>query len=356
MNKAKAITLQPEHQISLREDANPDDILLISYLGKLAFKIKANSFREQIATYISNSIQDVVPINSAATGFIKRKSYLDFLSPHRRSSFFIRLDVKDFFHSIREEDIKKSLSNYILPSHIMIDDKKTPTIDLLIKYVMHEIPDDFPDESLKGKKILPIGFPSSPSISNLVFRKIDILISKYCQHENIIYTRYADDLLFSSEKKLPPELENKVSEYLSILSLKKNNKKTLCTKSHISINGYVIDGEKNSIRLSNHKLQRINKLTHAIINRKDSPREIMKVMYGKTFSQYPFNYTNGKGNFYKKYCIDQIDNKLKGYRSYLLSIIKYDNNQAIITSTYKEKIMTVITRIEKCIDIYHQLK
>lgn len=356
MNKTKVITLQSEHKVLLCEDANPDDISSIFYLGKLAFKIKANCFREQIAIYISNSIQDVIPINSAATGFIKRKSYLDFLSPHRRSSFFIRLDVKDFFHSIKEEDIKKSLSNYIVPSHIMIEDKKTPTIDQLIKYIMHEISDDFPDKNLKGKKILPIGFPSSPSISNLVFRKIDILISKYCQHENIIYTRYADDLLFSSKKKLPPELENKISEYLSILSLKQNNKKTLCTKSHISINGYVIDGETNSIRLSNHKLQRINKLTHAIINRKDSPKEIMKVMYGKTFSQYPFNYPKGKSNFYIKYCIDQINNKLKGYRSYLLSIIKYNKSEIIITSTYKEKLMTVITRIEKCIDIYNKLK
>ena len=68
--------------------------------------------------------------------------------------------------------------------------------DIALLSVSHTVSDEFEDFDLRGNNILPIGFPSSPVISNIIFRKIDILIQKYCENKKIIYTRYADDMLF----------------------------------------------------------------------------------------------------------------------------------------------------------------
>ena len=44
---------------------------------------------------------------------------------------------------------------------------------------------------------LPQGAPTSPAISNLVMREFDETIGRWCDQQNITYTRYCDDLTFS---------------------------------------------------------------------------------------------------------------------------------------------------------------
>ena len=55
--------------------------------------------------------------------------------------------------------------------------------------------------SKKGIKFLgrlPQGAPTSPSLSNLVFEPIDIVMQNYAENNRLTYTRYADDICFSS--------------------------------------------------------------------------------------------------------------------------------------------------------------
>ena len=67
-------------------------------------------------------------------------------------------------------------------------DEKIVNRDELIKMIF---------EILTYNDILIQGAITSPIISNIVFRELDIRIQKYCRKYDIIYTRYADDLLFS---------------------------------------------------------------------------------------------------------------------------------------------------------------
>ena len=51
------------------------------------------------------------------------------------------------------------------------------------------------------KLVLSVGAPSSPLISNFVMFEFDQIIDEYCNEKSIVYTRYADDITFSSSVK-----------------------------------------------------------------------------------------------------------------------------------------------------------
>ncbi|WP_425133837.1 reverse transcriptase domain-containing protein, partial [Enterobacter hormaechei] len=86
-----------------------------------------------------------------------------------------------------------------------------------------------------------MGFATSPFISNIIFRKLDILIKSLCDKRSIIYTRYADDMLFSSsgkDKLLGSEhFDNEISTIVNTAGLSLNKHKKIFKKGIISLNG-----------------------------------------------------------------------------------------------------------------------
>jgi len=48
---------------------------------------------------------------------------------------------------------------------------------------------------------VPQGAVTSPCLSNLLCIKLDLRLQKYCSNRDIVYTRYADDMAFSSNNR-----------------------------------------------------------------------------------------------------------------------------------------------------------
>jgi len=72
---------------------------------------------------------------------------------------------------------------------------------------------------------LPQGAPTSPYLSNLIFKEADTVISDYCKQRKIRYTRYADDLSFSGDFD-ENEVLDKVTNVVENLNLRINESKT----------------------------------------------------------------------------------------------------------------------------------
>nr|WED67838.1 reverse transcriptase domain-containing protein [Pectobacterium colocasium] len=133
-----------------------------------------------------------------------------------------------------------------------------------------------------------MGFPTSPFISNIIFRKLDIVIKNLCDKRGITYTRYADDMLFSSsgkDKLLGSEyFDNEISSIVNMAGLSLNTHKKIFKKGIVSLNGYVIEnkdggGERGNLRISNWKTYLIRKALDKY------KKDILKSIYVKKFFQ-----------------------------------------------------------------------
>jgi hypothetical protein len=319
-------------------------------IGKSYFyELKDNDSLLAVHRVLNTVFQNGIPLNNAAIAFRKNKSYLDLFESHRKNYYFLRLDIKAYFHSIQIDDIKKSFSQNFEDE--FIDDDKTQTlIDAFINLVSYKVPDDSPNEDFRGKQILPMGFVTSPVVSNIIFRKIDIQIQKFCAERSIIYTRYADDMLFSSEKNSSyvhsGGFINEISILISQLKFKLNQHKTLKATHTLSLNGYTIQysnirNEKiiNEFRLSNKKINIIKKMIHLIETEEQTPQYILKKLFNY---QLPPEVPSDKREEYYNH---QLMNKLTGYRSYLLSFITFNKKYDCMQKNTIEKYIELIEKL-----------
>ncbi|MGR6839022.1 retron St85 family RNA-directed DNA polymerase [Aliivibrio wodanis] len=128
-----------------------------------------------------------LPIHSAATAYIKGKSIKDNALPHASKKYLLKMDLKNFFPSIKPELFFKECRYH----NIEVSDIDKNLLEGFLFWKTRR------SNQLK----LSIGAPSSPLISNFILYRFDEEIIKACHAEGVTYTRYADDLTFSTNKK-----------------------------------------------------------------------------------------------------------------------------------------------------------
>lgn len=118
-------------------------------------------------------------------GFRRRRSIVTNALQHRARRFVFNVDVEDFFGSI----------NFGRVRGFFIKDRDF-ALHPRIATVLAQI--------ACFQNTLPQGSPCSPVISNLVGHVVDIHLTSLAKAEGITYSRYADDLTFSTNKRVFP--------------------------------------------------------------------------------------------------------------------------------------------------------
>ncbi len=339
------------------------DVKQLNIGQKYFYSLAHNNAYQLIHKKLIDRVFSKFEINNAATAFRENKSYLNFLEPHLRGYYFLRLDLSSFFHSISVDLMRDSFSD-IFKEKFVDDVEKQKVVDGLINLVTYKVPKKSSNERFRDKVILPMGFKTSPIISNIVFRKVDILIQKYCSSKNISYSRYADDMLFSSEKNskfVHSESFNREVEYLlSMHKFKLNKRKTIKACHTISLNGYVveskdIEGHAGNLRISNKKTKIIEKLNQKLLKAKkenkvdESVLKILNELF--KFSKKKHRMHNDSSpEFIDMYLKHQLLNKINGYRSYLISLIQFDKKYKCINAEAINKYNTIIDELSSHAD------
>lgn len=137
-----------------------------------------------------------------ATAYRRGISLTANAAPHVHKPLILKLDIQDFFDNIDFYQVYHAIDDalrecpHVGTSYLNGYDRadrqanqKSYNSVLSFYFARFCTLDGF----------LTQGAPTSPVISNLVFRPIDRVLTDYCEKRSIAYTRYSDDMTFSGE-------------------------------------------------------------------------------------------------------------------------------------------------------------
>lgn len=146
-----------------------------------------------IQRWILKEILEKIFVSEQAMAFVPHKNGLrENAERHKKNIFLLEMDITNFFGTITENQV------YRLFCNIGYNSKVAGILANLCTY------NDY----------LPQGAVTSPYIANLVCYHMDARINGYCSRKDIVYTRYADDLTFSSNNRT---LLNKVEKFIKYI-------------------------------------------------------------------------------------------------------------------------------------------
>lgn len=155
---------------------------------------------------ILREILDLVPAHSAAHGFRRGHSCVTHAALHVNQRVVIRMDLKDFFPSIPASRVhamfvKLGYSQSVAGALARLCVNRTPAgaaaaVDI-----------SWAERQALRSPHLPQGSPCSPALANACAFRLDIRLQALAASMGAVYSRYADDLVFSGDAQLARALD-----------------------------------------------------------------------------------------------------------------------------------------------------
>ncbi|ENY9092672.1 retron St85 family RNA-directed DNA polymerase [Raoultella terrigena] len=128
------------------------------------------------------------PVHECAMAYQDGKSIRDNALAHAHNPYLLKTDLEDFFNSITPAIFWRCIESSPTDTPKFQDGDR--------RYVERLL---FWQPAKRSKRLmLSVGAPSSPIISNFCLLELDRYLSEECERLGVTYTRYADDLTFST--------------------------------------------------------------------------------------------------------------------------------------------------------------
>ena len=201
---------------------------------------------KRVQTWILYNILEQIDLHEAAHGFCRGRSIVTNAEPHVGADVVINLDLQDFFPSISYKRVKGlfiSLGYSEAAATIfglICTDAAVEAVELDGKTYYVAL----------GDRHLPQGAPSSPAITNLICRRLDLRLTKMAASLGFVYTRYADDLTFSASGENLRQICNvlKRTEAISThegFTIHPQKTRVLHKSQHQEVTGIVVNEKLN---------------------------------------------------------------------------------------------------------------
>ena len=216
----------PKRNGKLRLIENPNDDLK-KLQSRLAFYLQAvyHAQRPQCAYGFIRSTVEEADLDGA------RNIYSNALR-HIESKWVLNLDLSDFFHSIDYRRIRQLFG--ATPFRFVRE-----AADCLTGLTTY-----------RGR--LPMGAPTSPVLSNLVCVEMDHALIALARRHGWVYTRYADDMTFSSNqkfrKKALREIRATIQEHRFVINERKWKLRKRGRGKPAEVTGLILKGRKPDLQ------------------------------------------------------------------------------------------------------------
>lgn len=148
----------------------------------------------QAQSWVKEQILDRLPVHQVAYGFVPGRSTVDHANVHVGHETVVKMDLQEFFPTItffRVRGLFESFGYSRMISTVLAllctePPRQKVTFDGKFYYVSMD------------ERQLPQGACTSPAITNLICRRLDERLLGLAEKERFSYSRYADDLTFST--------------------------------------------------------------------------------------------------------------------------------------------------------------
>lgn len=226
---------------------------------------------KELQRWIVDNVLHHTRAHPASYAFHPNSRPLEAAEEHCGCAWLLKIDLRDFFHSISEGRIAEVFSQLGFNKLLSFELARIVTV-AVDRGGLRPDPDKrwptIPHYQCAHEGMLPQGAPTSPMLSNLVMLRTDEILARLAEKEGMKYTRYADDLAFScgSDKKLEDvrRFQRRVSGVLNKAGFRLNLRKTSIRGpgSRRIVLGMLVDGNeprlareyKDMVRLHLHYL------------------------------------------------------------------------------------------------------
>lgn len=186
-------------------------------------------------------LQCVFEPHPAAYGFAWNKNIVDNAKKHVGKNYVFNIDLKDFFHSFDRNRVKLAL----MDKPFNLNNSKEQLAFFISSLCTHPI-------EIDGEKryVLPQGSPTSPTLTNIICQKLDRRLNGLAKRFGAHYSRYADDITFSSDHNIYNDLEflNELKRIIEEDNLYKFKDKILTIGPQLKINEQKVRLQKSGYR------------------------------------------------------------------------------------------------------------
>ncbi len=162
-----------------------------------------------VQRWINLHILKKVPAHPASQAFNDDCSINRCAAKHCGSAWLIKVDVADFFDSVSEIQVYRIFKELRYQPLVAFELARLCTVATFwlsprthfAHWHLNSVGSKIEQYSERLLGYLPQGAPTSPLLSNLVMREPDAQLSSLAKENGLVFTRYSDDLCFSSKDK-----------------------------------------------------------------------------------------------------------------------------------------------------------
>ena len=244
-----------------RESSNYNLFSIHKRSGGLRFIHAVNGQLFKVQKYINNEILRHIYPHPTSYAFHCSGGIRQCAERHCGCQWLFHFDLRDFFYTISEKQVFKIFKEIgykpllafelaRLCTTIRLPKDKNQYIKSIDENSFDYTDESFPYQPYHWLGVLPQGAPTSPMLSNLVAKKLDDDLFSYAQENGFIYTRYADDLIFSASILPENKSIGRINKEI-ITIIRKNGFHENPQKTHVAgpgakkvVLGLLVDGPK----------------------------------------------------------------------------------------------------------------
>lgn len=200
-------------------------------------------FLKTVQRYILQNILGTSEVAVQSYGFSAGKSIFKNAAVHLGNKWVWNTDLEDFFPTISHRMVREVFRSLGFNANM------STVLASLCTY--------------EGR--LAQGAPTSPMLSNIVFRPIDDILSVLALKYGLTYSRYADDLTFSSDRRPTTEFIAELGQVITSAGFRMNKEKTRLHGPHQAryVTGLVVNQKVHPNRETRRRLRAIFYKMHA---------------------------------------------------------------------------------------------